>query len=174
MIFGRVLCIAASSLLLSCSPHTETDAGPDAPSIVGNIDHIGLATIVDGDTLDIGDNRYRFDGMDTPERGSYCGDINVYDEAALVLAGLVDGLNVKCEPTGKKNGNRLIASCFALVPGVARISLSESLVAQGWARDWPKYSRGRFAALEQEARESGAGIWGLDCPDDLWGDRDYN
>lgn len=44
----------------------------------------------------------------------------------------------------------------------------------GLARDWLRFSHGRFAKLEQDARANRLGLWGLDCPENLWGHRDYN
>ena len=137
-------------------------------------EHIGIVSVVDADTIDIRENRYRFDGIDSPEKGSRCGKTNVYQKAAFVLDDIIDGRNVECEPNGKKDGKRIIATCFVLNPGESRTNISEALVSSGWARDWPKFSKGRFAELEAQARASKAGIWGLDCPDDLWGSRNYD
>lgn len=136
-------------------------------------EHVGVASVIDGDTLDIRENRYRFDGVDSPERGARCGDVNVYQSAALALSEAIDTRNVECEPNGK-NGDRIVATCFAIQPGGNRENLSEFMVREGWARDWPKYSGGQYASLEKDARVREAGIWGLECPDDLWGDRDYD
>lgn len=33
------------------------------------------------------------------------------------------------------------------------------LVRQGWALDWPRYSRGAYAAAQPEARAAGRGVW---------------
>lgn len=145
-----------------------------AQTIGGDQQHIGKASVIDGDTLDIRENRYRFDGIDAPERGSRCGTVNVYQKASLAVADLVEGKNVECRPNGSKNGKRLIATCYVLNPGSPDTNISESLVLMGWARDWPKYSKGRYASLEATARSEGSGIWGLDCPDDLWGSRNYD
>ena len=139
-----------------------------------DFEHTGVASIIDGDTLDIRDNRYRFNGIDTPERGARCGNTNVYQKASLALSDLVGRKNVQCEPNGKKNGKRLIATCFVLLPNNQRLNLSEELVSMGWARDWPKYSNGRYAKVEKQARLAKEGIWGLECPDDLWGNRNYD
>lgn len=163
---SRILFVPALAVLAVC-------ACSDFRNADQNFEHTGAATIIDGDTLDIRENRYRFDGVDSPERGARCGAINVYQQASLFLADLAEGKNVECVPNGKKNGARLIATCFALVPDGERINLSERLVSSGWARDWPKYSGGRFSELERAARAENLGIWGLDCPNDLWGDREY-
>jgi endonuclease YncB( thermonuclease family) len=48
------------------------------------------------------------------------------------------------------------------------------MVAAGWARDWPRFSHGRYASAEAAARLAHRGIWGLACPADLWGNRNYS
>ena len=161
-----VALIFAISALVSCSGASQTVSEAS--------EHVGKVSIVDADTIDIRENRYRFDGIDSPEEGSRCGKTNVYQKAAFVLDDIIDGRNVECEPNGKKDGKRIIATCFVLNPGESRTNISEALVSSGWARDWPKFSKGRFAELEAQARASKAGIWGLDCPDDLWGSRNYD
>lgn len=48
------------------------------------------------------------------------------------------------------------------------------MVGAGWARDWPRYSGGRYADAEAQARAESIGIWGMNCPANLWGNRDYS
>lgn len=52
--------------------------------------------------------------------------------------------------------------------------LGEHMVSHGWARDWPRYSGGDYAAEEASARNNRRGMWGMSCPADLWGGRDYS
>ncbi len=75
---------------------------------------------------------------------------------------------VTCQLTGEDQYKRGIGQCSA-----GGESLAEHMVASGWGRDWPRYSKGAYADEEQAARSAGAGIWGLPCPEDLWGDRSY-
>lgn len=138
------------------------------------IEHSGAASVIDADTIVIRSQKYRFDGIDSPERGSSCAGTNVYKAGAEALEAVVINRNVECEPNGKRNGDRLIATCYAAVPGSERINLSELMISQGWARDWPKYSEGRYSLLEIDARSARRGMWGLDCPDNLWGTRRYD
>lgn len=37
------------------------------------------------------------------------------------------------------------------------------MVRLGWAFDSPKFSKGRYAATESEAREVGRGMWQDEC-----------
>lgn len=130
---------------------------------------IGTASVIDGDTIEIHGDRIRLDGYDAPERGSMCGQVNVYQKASLALSDLVGRRTVTCETSGKDRYGRFIATCE-----VGGQSLAEYMVSEGWARDWPKYSHGAYAYEERSARNARRGVWGLDCPADLWGDRDYN
>lgn len=133
-------------------------------------DRTGTASVIDGDTLEIHGVRIRLDGVDAPERGKSCGDVNVYQRAAQALDRFVEGRTVLCMISGAPDRyGREIGQC-----NVAGASVNEFMVAQGWARDWRRYSGGAYADEEAEARAAGRGIWGLACPADLWGNRNYN
>lgn len=64
---------------------------------------------------------------------------------------------------------RVTATC-----SVGETDLGGHMVSQGWARDWPRYSNGAYAGEELSARGARRGLWGMSCPADLWGDRDYS
>ena len=133
-------------------------------------DRIGRASVIDGDTLEIHGVRIRLDGVDAPERGKRCGDVNVYQRAAQALDSFVEGRTVLCAIAGAPDRyGREIGQC-----SVAGASVSEFMVAQGWARDWPRYSGGAYADEEAQARATRRGIWALSCPAELWGNRNYN
>lgn len=129
----------------------------------------GTASVIDGDTIEIHGKRIRLDGFDTPERGAMCDKINVYQKAALALSDFIGEQTVTCEIVGKDQYDRGIGRCTA-----GDESLAEFMVANGWGRDWPKYSKGEYADEEAMAKSDRAGIWGLACPKDLWGDRNYD
>lgn len=133
-------------------------------------DRVGGASVIDGDTLEIHGRRIRLDGVDAPERGRRCGDVNVYQRAAQALDSFVEGRTVLCTVSGPPDRyGREIAQC-----SVAGASVNEFMVAQGWARDWRRYSGGAYADEEAQARANRRGLWGLACPADLWGNRNYN
>jgi endonuclease YncB( thermonuclease family) len=129
----------------------------------------GTASVIDGDTIEIHGKRIRLDGFDTPERGAMCEKVNVYQKAALALSDFIGKRTVTCEIFGEDQYDRGIGRCQ-----VGDESLAEFIVANGWGRDWPKHSKGEYADEEAAARSAGAGIWGLACPSDLWGDRNYD
>lgn len=136
----------------------------------GAAERVGRASVIDGDTLEIHDARIRLDGIDAPERGKRCGDVNVYQQAAHALDSFVAERTVLCAIEGATDRyGREIGQC-----SVAGASVNEFMVSQGWARDWRRYSGGAYADEEAAARAAGRGIWGLTCPADLWGTRNYD
>src|SRR5690606_1806001 len=123
----------------------------------------------DGDTIEIRGTRIRLSGYDTPERGKSCGDVNVYQRAANELDRFVAGRTVHCAPRETDRHGRTVATC-----NVGGTDIGDHMVNQGWGRDWPRYSQGRYADEEAAARRASRGLWGLACPADLWGTRDYS
>lgn len=155
--------ITVALILASMAP-AQALADP-APSSVLE----GTASVIDGDTIEIHETRIRLDGIDAPERGSLCGRTNVYQKAALALSDFISNRTVSCDISGKDRYGRSIGQCRAGGDDLAAFAVSH-----GWARDWPRYSKGRYAGQEREARNDKAGLWGLDCPDGLWGNRSYD
>lgn len=132
-------------------------------------DIAGTASVIDGDTIEIHGQRIRLSGFDAPERGARCGSINVYQKASLALADIIGMHTVTCVSQGTDRYGRIVATC-----SVEGVDLGHELVRKGWARDWPQYSQRAYAEDETSARANARGIWRLDCPDDLWGDRTYD
>lgn len=132
-------------------------------------DIVGVASAVDGDTIEIHGTRIRLSGFDTPERGARCGDVNVYQRAANELDQFIAGRTVSCNSNGTDTHDRTVATC-----SVNGVDLGDHMVSTGWGRDWPRYSHGAYADEEAEARRASRGIWGLACPAELWGSRNYS
>lgn len=128
----------------------------------------GIATVIDGDTIEIHGQSVRLSGFDAPERGKMCGRINVYQRASLALSDITQGRTVSCASRGTDSYGRIVAVC-----SVGALDLGDFMVSLGWARDWPRYSGGAYAAAEEEARRNRLGVWGLTCPADVWSNRDY-
>lgn len=77
-------------------------------------------------------------------------------------------------PANYLHRHRQFADLIRIVADGAGASVNEFMVAQGWARDWRRYSGGAYADEEAQARANRRGLWGLACPADLWGNRNYN
>jgi len=129
----------------------------------------GTATVIDGDTITLGEHKVRLNGFDTPERDSMCGSTNVYAAASNALADFIAEQTVTCELNGDKSFDRVIGTCFA-----RGTDFGTFMVENGWGRDWPRFSGGKYAAAEKAARADQRGLWGLSCSNDLWGDRKYD
>lgn len=99
---------------------------------------IGQATVIDGDTIEIRDQRIRFSGMDAFESRQSCQDAGgeAYRcgrDAAFALDDFIGQRNVTCEPNGK-HWERIVAIC--VVDGE---DLGGWMVKQGHAVDDNRY-----------------------------------
>jgi endonuclease YncB( thermonuclease family) len=164
----RALAISAFMIALSLGG-CDANPGIDAQAQASGADIAGQASVIDGDTIEIHGQRIRLSGFDTPERGKRCEAVNVYERAARELDRFIAGRTVQCASSGRDNYDRVVATCR-----VGGEDLGDHMVSQGWARDWPRYSHGRYASAEAEARRERRGIWGLECPDDVWSGRSYS
>jgi endonuclease YncB( thermonuclease family) len=119
---------------------------------------LGVATIVDGDTIDLGPVRIRLHGMDAPEAGQRCGKSNggtwpCGDRAVERLAELVEGKEVECVARDRDPYGRIVAACF-----IDGADVQARLVEEGLAWAFVRFSDD-YAALEVAARGAGVGVW---------------
>lgn len=94
-------------------------------------------TVVDGDTLDAGGVGIRLWGIDAPER-----DEPGADAATDALRAITGGVELRCDLVGADRYRRIVARCD--LPDGRDVACE--MVAQGHARDWPRYSGGQYAA----------------------------
>ena len=122
----------------------------------------GIATVLDGDTLEIDDTRIRLIGIDAPEGGQLCHlDGNAWpcgQVATTAVYELVGTRPVSCEVYGYDRYARALAVCY-----VASKDLNAIIVRKGWPLAWypaqgailgPSYE-----AAEKEAERIRVGIW---------------
>ena len=126
----------------------------------------GKAIVVDGDTIKIKGEQIRFGGIDAPEsyyRGKkqiciednkkvFCGQIS--KEKLTEKIGN-NSLNCKIEKN-KDKYKRSIGECF-----IKEESLSVFMVRNGYAFDWPYYSKGKFANDQEYAKINKLGFWNM-------------
>ena len=122
---------------------------------------VGRASVVDGDTLEIQGQRIRLNGIDAPESDQRCKDgrgksYRCGAEAAAELSKILAASRpTSCEFVDNDAYGRMVADCYrADGENVAAL-----LVNTGHALDWPRYSNGRYAADQADARASKRGLW---------------
>lgn len=122
----------------------------------------GQPRVIDGDTLDVEGIRVRMQGIDALEGDQQCnrpgGRYACGREARERLAELIGGQPVSCVPDGTETYGRSVALC-TVRQGGREIDLNAAMVRSGYAFDCPRYSKGRYAALEAEAKAEKAGAW---------------
>ena len=126
-------------------------AGPaDPPSADQKL--LGVARIVDGDTLALGSTRIRLADIDAPERSQTCGEAAApWPCGARAEARLAElaRAEVSCQPEDRDRWGRIVAVCLS-----HDIDLGAAMVRDGLA-----VSTGRYGAFQAEARTAGRGIW---------------
>ncbi len=127
----------------------------------------GKAIVLDGDTIKIKGEKIRFGGIDAPEsyyrgkkqtciednRKVFCGQIS---KDKLIEKIGNNSLNCKIEKN-KDRYNRSVGECF-----IKDESLSVFMVRNGYAFDWPRYSKGKFANEQEYAKMNKLGIWNME------------
>ena len=126
----------------------------------------GKAIIIDGDTIKINDKKIRFGGIDAPEsyfmgkkqtciednKDIFCGQIS---KDKLIEKIGNNSINCKIEKN-KDRYKRSVGECF-----IKEESLSVFMVRNGYAFDWPRYSKGKFANDQEYAKINKLGVWNM-------------
>ena len=126
----------------------------------------GNAFVVDGDTIKINGENIRFSGIDAPE-SYYKGkeQICFKDKEKIACGKLskdflikkIDNQKVVCKIQAKPDRyKRNIGECF-----IKDKSLSRILVKNGYAFDYPRYSKRKFAKDQTHAKNNKLGLWNM-------------
>lgn len=118
----------------------------------------GKATVLDGDTIDIGVVRIRLHGIDAPEGSQVCEDKDGRSWACgsastNFLADWIDGEEVECLALERDMYGRIIGTCYK-----DDIDLNAALVSEGLAWAFTQYSED-YIVEEAHARQAQLGIW---------------
>lgn len=122
MMSCRIALVAgATSVLIAIASCSESLTAPSDAGASSEI--VGIASITDGDTIEINGTSIRLSGFDSPERGSLCGSTNVYQRASLALSDFIGSQTVHCAPEWDRDG----------MGALSRPALLAALI---WASTW--------------------------------------
>jgi endonuclease YncB( thermonuclease family) len=114
--------------------------------------------VIDGDTIAIGSERLRLEGIDAPEMSQSCTrggrDYRCGDSARDALRRILGRGMVSCDALGRDVFNRQLVVCH----GEDGRDLGAAMVAAGWAVAFTRYSD-RYVAEERSARAQRLGLW---------------
>jgi endonuclease YncB( thermonuclease family) len=153
---------------------------------VGPVIWSGPAEAIDGDTLVLGGRlRVRIFGIDAPEQEQVChaspitmvgggtsgfaipqpysstqytissaAEYQCGKDAAVMLAAVIRNLPVRCEARDRDRYGRIVATCSTEAGDIG-----SAMVVAGWAVDYERYSHGKYAEEQAEAKAANRGIW---------------
>jgi endonuclease YncB( thermonuclease family) len=118
---------------------------------------VDVASVIDGDTIDIHGQRIRLHGIDAPESGQNCSrdgaEFLCGKTAAFALSDKIGRQVVNCEKRDTDRYQRVVAICT-----LNGVDLNRWLVQQGHAMAYRKYSTD-YVVDEESAKSARAGIW---------------
>ena len=117
-------------------------------------------TVIDGDTIRLGDVKIRFSGIDAPEINQTCvaseGKVACGKISRDLLIEKVTNNKISCTDEGKDFYGRVLGECF-----VNGESLSSYLVREGFAFAYRKYSN-KYVEDEEYAKFNNLGMWSME------------
>ena len=155
LILGVAVLTVISILRPGADPaHAEVEA---TPAVRAEARIEGVARVIDGDTLDVGEVRVRLHGVDAFERGQSCdlatGPWACGTAATTALKSRAEGRRLSCRVLDTDRYGRKVSRCERDGVDVAR-----ALVDDGLALAYRRYSAD-YVAAEEAARARRAGAW---------------
>lgn len=157
--------VAAAGALVAQTAMQHSDSLPELKlsNLIGPKQEpiIGVASVIDGDTIEIHGQRIRFNGIDAPESKQYCEDAKGFEypcgrRSAEALDGfLAASRPVQCTFIDWDRYHRFVGDCRR----ADGASVAAWMVEHGQALDWPRYSHGAYAAQEAKAEAAKTGMW---------------
>ena len=130
---------------------------------------VGLPRIVDGDTIHIGEYKFRLEGIDAPEMRQQCKKESLKISSTIgftfykdyscgkvskeKLINKISGSEIKCIFTTKDRYKRYIATCFK-----EKTNLNQWMVRNGYAIAYRRYLK-KYVPDEDFAKEKKLGLW---------------
>ncbi|MER9494162.1 thermonuclease family protein [Mesorhizobium sp. M0320] len=157
---GRLIfvTVAAAGALAAQTAWRHTDSLPERPRPEPIA---GVASVIDGDTIEIHGQRIRFNGIDAPESRQLCKNANGADypcgrrSAQALDAFLAASRPVQCTFVTWDRYGRFVGDCRR----ADGASAAAWMVEQGQALDWARYSHGAYAGQQATAKAAKVGIW---------------
>ncbi len=120
-------------------------------------DVTGIASVIDGDTIEVHDQRIRLHGIDAPESRQLCRKDGERwrcgKDASSALKAFLGSRPVSCEELDRDRYRRIVAKC-----AVDGVDIGDWMVSQGWAVAYYQYSY-EYSRAEQRAKSARRGIW---------------
>ena len=138
------LILALLGLFSTCTAQ-EITSSPDLP-----------IKIIDGDSLEIGNNRIRLMGIDAPEYIQYCKNANKVKyncgiEAKKHLEQIINNSPITCKIHQKDQYDRDLCTCYK-----DNIDINAEMVRSGYAL---VYLESSYQKQQEEAKQHKRGIW---------------
>lgn len=115
----------------------------------------GAGIVIDGDSLRVGSDVIRLEGIDAPELRQTCMEggqpYRCGDLAKRELGRLIADAALACRIVGQDRYRRQLARCWT----GEEADIGAVLVRKGWAVGY----RGRYAREEERAKRDKAGLW---------------
>jgi endonuclease YncB( thermonuclease family) len=152
-------CQAAENLGNTISSAFDSSGDEEAAATAANASLPAAASysVIDGDTLSLGDARIRLFGIDAPEADQFCeveqASVPCGAIAREALVGFVAGATVRCDQQDTDRYGREVSRCYA-----DGYDLSAGLARTGLAVAYRQYSS-LYVAEEEQARSFGRGMW---------------
>ncbi|RWI99108.1 MAG: thermonuclease family protein [Mesorhizobium sp.] len=121
----------------------------------------GIASVIDGDTIEIHGQRVRLNGVDAPESRQYCDDAKGFEypcgrrSAEALDKFLAASRPVQCAFVTWDRYGRFVGNCTR----ADGTDVAAWMVEHGQSLDWPKYSDGAYAAQQAKAQAAKLGLW---------------
>lgn len=139
------------SFLLSCFSFQIISSSAYAETVSG------FASVIDGDTIQLGETVLNLYAIDAPEIKQKCLKLSkLYQcgsSARKKLSGLVDAQIVTCETVGLDTDGQTLAICY-----LGAIDVGDWLVRGGLAVAYTKTAK-TYAAVQKSAKRRKLGLW---------------